>query len=119
MVAAGFLAAVGDVNWLLPAAIACIYAILVFGIWNTATRRYSKAPSNEGRSERPFMQPALSVAYWSFFVLLLGLVMAWGAVSQLTSKGGSVFSFLLLTIGVVLIGFAAVVIANVWRHRSK
>jgi Ca2+/Na+ antiporter len=119
LVAAAFLSAVGDVSWLLPLAISCIYAMVVFGTWNTAKRRHFNAPNGEGRSERQSKQPALSVAYWSFFMFLLGLVMAWAAVSQLISKGGSGFVFVLLTVGVVLIGVALLVMATVWRHQSR
>ena len=119
LAAAAFLFAIGDVSWLLPFAVACLYAIVVFGAWNRAERRHSNALSDEGRSERQSMQPALSVAYWSFFMMLLVLVMVWAAVSQLTRQGVSVFSFVLLSIGVVLIGVGVFVMADTWRHQGK
>jgi hypothetical protein len=36
LVAAAFLAAIGDVSWLLTFAIACLYGLLVVRIWNRA-----------------------------------------------------------------------------------
>jgi len=65
------------------------------------------------------MQPALSVVYWTFFTILLGLVMAWAAVSQLIGHGESLFSFVLLTVGVILIGVAVFVLASMWLHKSR
>jgi hypothetical protein len=117
LVAAAFLAAIGDVSWLLPFAIAGLYGLLVVRIWNRAAeRRHSSALGNEGGSARQSKQGALSIAYWSFFMTLMGLAMAWGAVSQLTSRGGSVFSFVLLAAGVVLAGVGVLAVANTWRR---
>jgi Ca2+/Na+ antiporter len=119
LIAAAFLSAIGDVSWLVPLTITCLYGIVVYGAWNRAERRHSSAVGDEGRFQKQSMQPALSVAYWSFFMLLLGLAMAWAAVSQLIRQGGSVFSFVLLTVGVLLIGVAVFVMASMLRHKSK
>jgi hypothetical protein len=119
LVAAAYLSAISDVNWLLPFAIGCLYAMVLVGIWNRVEHRRSNALGNEIDSGRQPIQIALSVAYWSFFMILLGLVMAWVAVSQLTSRGGSTFSFVLLAAGVLLVGGGGLLLANMLRRQSK
>ena len=122
LVATAFLWVIGDVNWLLPLAITVLYVTVAFGTWNRAEHRQAHVLGDERSSERTSvaaMQPALSVAYWSFFMILLGLTMTWAAVSQLTSHGGTVFSVVLLTIGVALIVVAVFVMAAMLRHKSK
>jgi hypothetical protein len=66
MVAAALLSAIGDVSWLLPFAITCLYGIVVYGTWNRAGRRHSNELGDGGRLQKLPMQPALSVAYWSW-----------------------------------------------------
>jgi hypothetical protein len=119
LVAAALLSAIGDLNWLLPFAIACWYAMVIVGTWNRAERRRSNALGNEIDSGRQPIPIALSVAYWSFFMILVGLVMAWVAVFQLTSRGGSAFSFVLLAAGVVSVGGGGFLLANMLRRSSK
>jgi hypothetical protein len=129
LVAAVFLTAIGDVSWILPLAISSWYAMVVFATFRRAGRHQSKPLGNEGGSERqsmrrrgfarPSAQGALSVAYWSFFMVVLGLVIAWAAVSQLTGQSQSAFSFVLLSIGVLLIGLGVFAMANLWRRQSK
>jgi hypothetical protein len=65
------------------------------------------------------MWPRLSVAYWSLSMILAGATMGWAAVSQLTSQRGSVYSYGLLTVGVVLIGTGLAVIAAILPRLSK
>jgi hypothetical protein len=74
--------------------------MVIVGTWNRAERRRSNALGNEIDSGRQPIPIALSVAYWSFFMIIVGLVMAWVAIFQLNSRGGSTFSFVLLAAGV-------------------
>jgi hypothetical protein len=129
LVAAAVLSAISDVSWILPLAIACLYAFFAFGTWKRAQRRRSNPLGSKGGSESlsmqrrgfgsPATQGALSVVYWSFVMIVLGLVMAWAAVDQLTRQGRSVFSLMLLTSGAALIGAGVLALATMWRHQRK
>jgi Ca2+/Na+ antiporter len=128
LAAAFVLSAIGDVSWILPLAIGLLYAMVVFGTWTRAERRRANPRSNDGGSEKPSMQRrgfvgsvqgALSVVYWSFVMIVLGLVVAWAAADQLTSHRSSTFSFVLLAIGVVLVGAGVLALATLRRHQRK
>jgi hypothetical protein len=123
LVAVVGLALARDLSWLV---VIPLFVVVVWQLGRIQSRlnRNSIPPRGRDHDAKPsalalWMHPRVAVAYWAFFLIVLGAVMAIAATLQLTRQSVSSWPVIHLCMGVGVIALGLLSLVAAVRFRSK